>query len=406
VRVCFPAIVLLLCLSPFVEASAQPLYGDLNRDCRVDFNDLASLSHRWLTSDPNADLNHDSCVNLKDFALLAKYWRQRECPIVINELLAHSHDISPDWIELYNISSVPVDIGGWSLSQNKNDLSKYVIPEGTVVEPNGYVVFYENIHFGNPSAPGVRQPFRLSENGDTLYLYSGADPNYPQYLMTETFGASETWITFGRHLTSTGTFDFALLSSATPGTANAYPLVGPVVINEVMYHPIVDGDAEYIELLNESSIPVTLFDWISFLPWRLTTSSGIAFALPTDPPVTLGPREHLLIARKLAMARKYYAVPTDVQAFEWLSGKLVNSGGTIQLWKPGDVDENGLRFWVEADRVTYSDGSHGENFGTGIDPWPKAADGTGQSLNRRFGRYGNDPNSWEATIPTPGAVND
>ena len=387
-------------------ASAQSLSGDFDRNCRVDFNDLTLLSHHWLANDPNFDLSRDLRVNLRDFALQAKHWRQRECPIVINEILAHSHEKAPDWIELHNISSLAVDIGGWSLSQNKSDLSKYVIPDGTIVEPNGYIVFREDLHFGNLSAPGVRQPFRLSENGDSLYLYSGSDPNYPQYLVSETFGASETWITFGRHRTSQGTFAFPLLSSATPGAANTYPLVGPVVINEIMYHPVVDGDAEYIELANESEYSVTLFDSTSLLPWRLTTSSGIDFALPTNPPVTLDSGEHLLIARKLAMARQSYTVPTDVQAFEWLSGKLINSGGTIHLWKPGDVDENGLRFWVEADRVTYSDSSHPENFATGVDPWPQAPDGTGASLNRRFGRYGDDPNSWEATIPTPGEVND
>ncbi len=405
-RAFFPVIVLLASLSVPVPVSAHSLSGDLDRTCKVDFNDLAALSRHWLQNDPNVDLHSNARVNFADFAVQAQSWRQQQCPIVINELLAHSHDKSPDWIELHNVSSVPVDIGGWSLSESKNDLYAYVIPDGTVVEPNGYVVFYENLHFGNASAPGVHQPFKLSENGDSLYLYSGADANYPQYLQSVTFGASETWISFGRHLTSTGAATFPLLSSATPGAANTYPQVGPVVINEVMYHPLVDGDAEYIELANESDLYVTLFDATSLLPWRLTTSSGIAFALPTDPPVTLAPREHLLIARKLAVVRQSYSVPDDVQAFEWLSGKLVNSGGTVYLWKPGDVDENDLRYWVEVDRVTYSDGSHPENSSTGLDPWPKAADGTGQSLNRRFGKYGNDPNSWETTIPTPGAIND
>jgi hypothetical protein len=404
VRACLPIVVSLLCLS--IQAPAQSLSGDFNRDCRVDFNDLARLSHRWLTNDPNVDINRDSRVNLRDFAMLARSWRQRECPIVINELLAHSHDRAPDWIELFNISSLRVDIGGWSLSDNKSNLGKYMIPEGTVVEPNGYVVFYEDRDFGTASAPGAQHPFRLSENGDSLYLYSGDDPNYPQFLVTETFGASETWVTFGRHLTSLGTFAFPLLSSATPGTANAYPLVGPVVINEIMYHPAVDTEAEYIELANESWEFVSLYDPVSLLPWRLSTSDGIEFSLPTDPPVVLGPREHILIAKSLAAVRRRYNVPADAQAFEWTSGKLVNSGGTISLWKPGDVDEVGVRYWIEVDRVAYSDGSHPGNFAAGTDPWPIAADGAGASLNRRFGRYGNDPNNWQASSPTPGTIND
>jgi hypothetical protein len=403
VRVCFSIIVLVSCLS--VGAAAQPLPGDLNGDCRVNFNDLFLLSRLWLKSDPNLDLNHDSRMDFADVAVLANHWRQQQCPIVINEVLAHSHDKAPDWIELYNTSSVPVDIGGWSLSQSQSNLDEYEIPRGTVVEPNGYIVFYEDLDFGNASAPGALHPFRLSENGDSVCLYSGADPNWPQCLVTETFGASETWVTFGRHLKSTGTYDFTLLSTATPGAPNAYPLVGPVVINEIMYHPSLDGDAEYIELLNTGPAPVTLFDFSSFLPWRLTTDDGIEFALPTDPPVMLEPREHLLVARNLTKVRWYYTVPTDVQAFEWGSGKLINSGGTIHLWKPGDTDESGTRCWIEVDRVAYSDGSHPDTY-SGVDAWPKGADGAGQSLNRRAGRYGDDPNGWEATIPTPGSVND
>jgi hypothetical protein len=405
VRVCLPIVVSLLCLS--IQASAQSLSGDFNRNCRVDFNDLARLSHRWLTNDSNADINRDSRVNFKDFAVLAGSWRQRECPIVINELLAHSHDKAPDWIELFNISSLRVDIGGWSLSDSRSNLGKYMIPMHTIVEPNDYIVFYEDLHFGNVSAPGVQHPFRLSENGDSVYLYSGNDPNYPQFLMSETFGASETWITFGRYLKSTGQYAFPLLSRATPGGANAYPQVGPVVVNEVMYHPSADGDAEYIELLNVTTGPVTLYDYSSLLPWRLTTDSGIDVSLPIDPPITLEPNACLLIAKDLTKLRKYYAVPAAAQVLQWIGSRIPNSGDTVRIWKPGDVDEAGTRYWIEVDRLAFSDGSHPENFSNNVDPWPTGADGDGQSLSRRFpSQYGDDPNNWRAAVPTPGALND
>jgi hypothetical protein len=404
-RVCFAIVVLMSCLC--AAASAQFLSGDLNKDCKVDFNDLTLLSLSWLASDPNVELSKDSRANLLDLAVLATDWQQQQCPIVINEVLAHSHDTAPDWIELHNISSVSVDVGGWSLSESRKNLSQYVIAEGTVIPPDGYLVFYESRHFGNLLDPGTRDPFRLSENGDTLYLYSGADPNYPQCLVEQSFGASETWITFGRHLKSDGTYVFPLLSSATPGSANADPLIGPVVINEIMYHPSADGDAEYIELLNISADPVTLFDSASLLPWRLTTDTGLNATLPTDVPITLAPREHLLLAKKLSVVRQCYTVPVDVQALQWASGKLTNSGETIHLWKPGDADEVGTRYWIEADRVTFSDGSHGGVFAGGVDPWPTGPDGDGQSLNRRAPtQYGDDPNSWEAALPTPGSTND
>jgi hypothetical protein len=390
-------------------ASAQSLSGDLNGDCRVDFADLAVLSRGWLAEDPNgAGLNHDLHTDLRDLAVLGRHWRQWQCPIVINELLAHSHLLAPDWIELHNVSTAPVDIGGWSLSDDVTNLRAYVIAQNTIVEPNGYIVFSENEHFGNPNDLGALQLFKLSENGETLYLYSGDDPLYPKQLIEQPFGASATGISFGRYLKSTGTYDFPLLSEPTPGAANAYPLVGPIVINEIMYHPAADGDAEYVELFNASYIPVILFDFTSLEPWRFTDDSGIVFSFPTDTPVTLDPQEHLLLVRDAATMRKVYKnIPADVQMFEWGDGKLANSGETLHLLQPGDVDERGIRYWIEVDRVTYSDGSHEENFTQGSDPWPTGTDGQGLSLSRLLpNRYGNDPNNWQATVTTPGSFND
>ncbi len=405
VRTCF-ALLALICFGH--GANAQCPAGDLNRDCRVDGIDLAMLAAQW-RDEPNGIDNLDGSPTLDtaDLAVLANHWLETDCPIVINELLAHSHDVAPDWIELYNASSIPIDIGGWFLSDDAKDLYEYRIADGTVVEPNGYVVFQENEHFGNPLDPGALAPFKMSENGESLYLYSADDPNFPEYLTEVKFGASETSISFGRHITSAGRDHFVLQSLPTPGQRNAYPLVGPVVINEIMYRPAGDEDAEYVELLNITRDPVTLFDFESLLPWRFTDGSGIECALPSDDPITLQGGEHLLLVRSEALVRRSYSIPTNVQVREWGSGRLSNSGETLQLLKPGDVDDAGARYWVEVDRLTYSDGSHPENFEDGLDRWHTGADGEGLSLNRLFPtRYGNDPNNWQATLITPGSAND
>jgi len=424
VRVCLAVFILACCFAATVAADCPA--GDLNRDCRVDYQDLALLATQWLgdpnavqepnsVTDPNSledhagagDANGDDRIDVRDFVILADDWGDVDCPIVINELLAHSHDTAPDWIELYNISSAPVDLGGWTLSDEESDLAKYVIPAGTVIEPNGYVVFYEDEMFGNPDNPDALSPFRMSENGEILYLYSGDDAAFPDCLVEEAFGASETDISFGRYRKSTDTYNFVFMSEATPGAANAYPQVGPVVINEIMYRPAGDGDAEYVELLNISDGPVTLFDFDALEPWRFTDDTGIEFAFPTNIPVTIEVGQHILLVRDTNQVRRSFSIPTSALLFEWDSGRLANSGEKIRLLKPGDVDEAGTRYWIEVDRVNYSDGNHGDEFEDGIDPWPRAADGLGPSLNRLSPRcYGNDPNNWQATIPTPGSAND
>lgn len=429
-RIIFALLVLAGCFTGSARADCPD--GDVNGDFRVDYADLVVLAGQWLTdpnaapdpnavTDPNevgdpnglialdgaADLNGDGRIDNTDLAVLMDDWGQFDCPIVINELLAHSHDVAPDWIELHNVSSAPVDLSGWTLSDDEGDLLKYRIPNGTIIEPNGYVVFYEDEEFGHPDNPNALSPFRMSENGEILYLYSGADPVFPDCLVEEAFGASETDISFGRYRKSTNTYNFVFMSEPTPGAANAYPLVGPLVINEIMYRPAADGDAEYVELLNISAGPVTLFDFAALEPWRFTDDTGIDFWFPADVPVTVESGQHVLLARDVSEVRQHYNVPAGALVFEWDSGRLANSGEKIRLVKPGDVDEAGTRYWVEVDRVNYSDGSHGEDFSDGIDPWPRAADGLGPSLNRLAPmRYGNDPSNWQATIPTPGSAND
>ena len=329
--------------------------------------------------------------------------------VIINEILAHSHAEAPDWIELYNTNGHAINIGGWFLSDDSMDLKKYEIPDVTIMEPYGYVVFYEDLNFGNPAAPGTHRPFGLSENGETLFLNSGSDGELTGYSDIEKFGASATGVSFGRYLKSTGSYNFVAMSEITPGGANAYPKVGPVVINEIMYNPPFTGDSEYVELLNISDAEVVLYNPVTTEPWRFTDdpdNPGIEFFFPTDSPVTLGSREYLLLVSDWAAFDARHNIPAGSQVFEWLAGKLDNAGEKIQLSMPGDVDIEGRRQWIRVDRVTYSDGSHPNGTPGDTDPWPAEPDGIGYSLSRiNPAEYGNDPVNWQAAIPSPGRAN-
>ena len=73
-------------------------------------------------------------------------------------------------------------------------------------------------------------------------------------------------VAFGRHTKSVldGGVNFVAMSVNTPGGANAYPMVGPVIISEIMYNPdsLNTGD-EYIELHNITGSPVAFADDVS-----------------------------------------------------------------------------------------------------------------------------------------------
>ena len=68
----------------------------------------------------------------------------------------------PDWIELHNTTDQAIDIGGWFLSDDANNLTKYEIAAGTSIAADGYIVFYENRHFGKPGRSGLPGALRAS----------------------------------------------------------------------------------------------------------------------------------------------------------------------------------------------------------------------------------------------------
>jgi hypothetical protein len=198
------------------------------------------------------------------------------------------------------------------------------------------------------------------------------------------------------------------MEQATPGSANAGPQVGPVVISEIMYNPdwpsggsFTNDQYEYVELQNISAEPVTLFDYDEGAPWEFT--DGIAFTFDADVPVTIPARGYLVVARDpAAFSWRYPNVPIE-KILGPYDGRLSNAGEKLELSMPGDLDASGRRHYIRVDRVNYSDGSHPEDAPGSVDIWPAGADGGGQSLTRRVSTdYGNDPDNWTAEFPSPG----
>jgi hypothetical protein len=327
--------------------------------------------------------------------------------VVINELLAHSHAAASDWIELHNTTDKAINIGGWFLSDDADDLTKYEIAEDTTILPDGYVVFYEDVTFGNIGDPGCHVAFALSENGEAVYLSSAQEGVLTGYQEVEDFGASETGVAFGRYYKpSTDNFNFVAMGENTPNAANAYPKVGPIVINEIMYNPASDNqNEEYIELHNITGAPVALYRYDKFEPWKFT--DGIEFTFPSDPIVTIPAYGYVLVVKDVdAFTARYGSVPTDVAVLGPYEGQLRNGGEKVELGMPGDVDLLGTQYYIRVDRVSYSDGSHPEDCPGEIDLWPSGADGGGSSLSRiEPSDYGNDVVNWQAAAPSPGQPN-
>jgi len=321
-------------------------------------------------------------------------------PVLLNEALTHTDPPQVDAIELRNPTTNSVDVGGWFLSDDFFDPRKFRIPDNTIIAAGGHHLFFETAF--NPT-PGMGQSFSLSSLGDEIYLFSGNGTDITGYFHGFDFGAAENGVSFGRHVISTGEEHFVAQVQTTLPGENAGPLVGPIVISEVHYHPVDlaggqdNDDDEFIELHNISGAPAPLYD-----PLNATNSwvldDAVEFVFPSG---TTLPADGYLIVVGFSPAmnpalesafRTKFSVPAGVPILGPFGGQLDNSGDSVELYKP-DPPEPGSVPLVRVDKVRYRDEA----------PWPTVPDGYGPSLVREDDTaYGNDPANWRGAAPTPG----
>ena len=114
-----------------------------------------------------------------------------------------------DWIELHNASSSAVDLKGWQLSDDPDNLAKCTLGD-TTIPAGGYVA----ISASSSSGKGATAPFGISVSEETLFL-SDSKGNLRDIFST---GALRIGVSSGRSTSSTARVFY---TSATKGEANA-----------------------------------------------------------------------------------------------------------------------------------------------------------------------------------------
>jgi hypothetical protein len=326
---------------------------------------------------------------------------------VINELLASSGSPLEDAIEIYNTNSAAQNLGGWWLSNDLYNRKKYQIASGTTLAAKSYKVFY-----AADLASGA-VPFEFSATGGNAILSAvdgyGAVPTNTSFGrvtatgLNNTLGGAEFWPQSAHTFGQDNPADVATFRTGT-GAANASPQIGPVTINEIMYHPFDitnvvggvtnisdDSRDEFVELYNLSTNTVDLSGWM--------LTGEVSFSFTNGTP--LGAGNYLLlvsfdpaVTTNLTAFRSYYGLSSSVAIYGPYSDKLPNSTALLELAYPlliGDYTN-----YVNVDKVEYRDDS----------TWPGKADGKGSSLSRASSSViGNNAANWSSKTPTPGAVN-
>lgn len=141
--------------------------------------------------------------------------------LYINEFMASNNTavMDPageydDWLEIYNAGTTIVDLGGYSISDDLSNPTKYVIPtaqDETKIQPGGFLIIWCD----SQTAQGpLHAGFNLSGGGESIALYR----NDQSVVDSLTYTAQQSDLSFGR--VPDGSPNWQTLTSPSPGASN------------------------------------------------------------------------------------------------------------------------------------------------------------------------------------------
>ncbi len=282
-------------------------------------------------------------------------------------------------VELRNLTGASIDVSGWTLSNDALAPQKVKLPAGTMIEPWKYLVAPLSVEAQlDPVFGGTIVLARALSDGTLTGEQARLD-----------YGPAIAGMTYGPTVTFSGV-QSDLRTGATFGARNSEPMVGPIVVSEIMYHPADDATSgEYVELYNSGTTAVLATGWRINGGVQFNFADGYSFAPnSTTLLVHFDPADP---AARAAFETRYH-LASGAALLGPLRGKLGNDGDEIILERPLAAAPNGYIPFVTVDRVKYADQI----------PWPIPADGSGSALHRiRATDIGNDPLNWTAAAPSP-----
>jgi len=157
--------------------------------------------------------------------------------VIINEFLASNASTNglrdedgelQDWIELYNRGGSPVNLNGWSLTDDPSEPDLWLFPSVTL-SPGQYMVVFASGKDRRPSDGGnLHTNFKLSPGGQYLALFNANLPRDVATQFVPAYPQQRANISYGLYNGS-----FAYLTNASPGFANS----GPVSFSGVVADP-------------------------------------------------------------------------------------------------------------------------------------------------------------------------
>jgi hypothetical protein len=163
-----------------------------------------------------------SIWNKTEFGLLVMlcifFVGKSQAQLRINEVLASNASVNidkadsaySDWIEIYNGGTAEVNLGGYYLTDNFDNVQKWQFPTGTMIAAQGYLLVWCD----DKGSGGLHTNFKLSADGEQVGLYSPTK----EVVDTLSFGAQFVDVSYGRLPQDPSQFRFFL--KPTPEAPN------------------------------------------------------------------------------------------------------------------------------------------------------------------------------------------
>lgn len=251
--------------------------------------------------------------------------------VIINEVMSFNTSVVADnygdydaWVEVYNPSTDTVDLSGWFISNQLNQLQRYRLPydnDSLLLAPYSYKLLWVD----NQTEQGaLHLPFTFNNNGDCFVI---SRPN-GELNDSVCFGTVATNISYGRSYDGSPQWiDFV---ASTPNATNVEIPAGNLLINELLsvnINSVVDDQGEHepwIEIYNPGQDTIDLAGW--YLSDDLNQRTKFRFDFGSQL-TSVAPGEHLLL----------WSDGQPQQGPLHLSFRLSAVGGCLYLNKPDGV---------------------------------------------------------------------
>ena len=170
------------------------------------------------------------------FFIICIVWGvEANAQLSINEIQSANHNTISDedgdyedWIELYNNSSVPVNIGDWFLSDNDSDPTMWSLPD-TSIPAKGFLLVWAS---GKDRKNGhLHTNFRISSEGEPILLTSPEGITFSRISPAKLLPDQS----FGR--TPDGGQRLETFHTATPGASNLVSGTPPLLVSLMFDQP-------------------------------------------------------------------------------------------------------------------------------------------------------------------------